>query len=174
MGWEEGKKYVLITAGSMGCSRIKNAVFALADLALRRDDIRLVVVCGNNSTLRRQLAAIESKRATVLGYTPHMATLMRGSDLLVTKPGGLSSTEAVRVGIPLIHTAAIPGCEILNARYFSGHGYSRFCPSGERLPHEVLRLLLDEDACRDMVEKQRLAFRQEDPAEKICDLAEKL
>lgn len=49
---------------------------------------------------------------------------MDACDVLFTKPGGLSSTEAAAKGIPIIHTAPIPGCETDNARFFHYHGMS--------------------------------------------------
>ena len=49
---------------------------------------------------------------------------MDACDVLFTKPGGLSSTEAAAKRIPLIHTAPIPGCETDNARFFHYHGMS--------------------------------------------------
>ena len=62
----------------------------------------------------------------VIGFTSDMAEYMKAADLFVTKPGGLSSTEAAVCGIPLIHVAPIPGCETYNARFFSGCGMSRY------------------------------------------------
>lgn len=49
-------------------------------------------------------------------------------DLLITKPGGLSSTEAAVAGIPLIQTAPIPGCEVSNMRFFRQRGLSIAVP----------------------------------------------
>ena len=49
---------------------------------------------------------------------------MHGCDVFISKPGGLSSTEAAAAGVPLIHISPIPGCESHNFRFFADHGMS--------------------------------------------------
>ena len=49
---------------------------------------------------------------------------MAAADVLFTKPGGLTSTEAVAAGVPLVHTHPIPGCEVRNAAFFTARGMS--------------------------------------------------
>ena len=55
------------------------------------------------------------------GFTNQMALYLKASDVCITKPGGLSSTEAAVANIPFIHAMAIPGCETRNLEFFLNH-----------------------------------------------------
>ena len=59
-----------------------------------------------------------------MGYTDHIAAYMDASDVLFTKPGGLTSTEAAVKGIPIVHTNPIPGCETENLNFYLEKGLS--------------------------------------------------
>ena len=74
------------------------------------------------------------------------------ADFFITKPGGLSSTEAAVCGIPIIHLSPIPGCETFNARYFSQHGMGLyvFQPGQELL--DALDTLRDSSRGESMVQ----------------------
>lgn len=109
----------------------------------------------------------------LVGYTDDMASYIKASNLFITKPGGLSSTEAAVCGVPIFHTAPIPGCETCNARYFSTHGMSI---SGE-ITDETLctidELLNASDLSAAMVSRQRCCINPF-AAKEICDLAESM
>ena len=102
-----------------------------------------------------------------------MAEYMKGADLFVTKPGGLSSTEAAVSKVPILHTAAIPGCETRNAEFFSKNGMSRLCKASKRELSDAIKIINDEKACLDMTENQRRKINSNAAAD-ICDLAERL
>ena len=110
---QESKSY-LVMGGSMGFGKIQ--IFVL-ELARRMEaDENMVVICGNNkkleTLLKREL--VHRKNVRVLGYTDQVAAYMAACDVIFTKPGGLSSTEAAVMGIPMVHTNPIPGCETKN------------------------------------------------------------
>lgn len=100
-----------------------------------------------------------------------MPAYMRAADLFVTKPGGLSSTEAAVCGVPMVHTAAIPGCETHNARYFSSSGMSLSCPASRGAMEDALGLLDSFPARAAMLRSQHRIIRP-DAAAQICALAE--
>ena len=97
---------------------------------------QIVVICGSNRKLYRELK--EQFRGTealkLVGFTTRVSAYMDAADVLYSKPGGLSSTEAIVKGIPLVHTTPIPGCETLNQRFFLKHGMS---VSGETAEEEA-------------------------------------
>ena len=64
------------------------------------------------------------KRQILTGFTKQMALYLKASDVCITKPGGLSSTEAAVANIPFIHAMAIPGCETRNLEFFESCGMS--------------------------------------------------
>lgn len=60
----------------------------------------------------------------VVGFTEHVADYMDACDVIYTKPGGLTSTEALVKNIPIVHTEPIPGCETKNRDFFASRGMS--------------------------------------------------
>ncbi len=173
LGLEPDKKYILIAGGSMGGGKIRRAVQILADETADRKDTELIVICGNNRRLYRELKAKALPGMRVLGYTGDMAAYMKAADLFITKPGGLSSTEAAVCGVPMVHVAAIPGCEIDNARYFSSRGMSRSCPTSRSGMHAAVEMLDDRKSCETMLQRQQELVHP-DAAAQICELAERL
>ncbi|MDD6050404.1 MAG: glycosyltransferase [Clostridiales bacterium] len=165
------KKYILITGGSMGGGGIRDAINSLIQASAERDDVELIVVCGSNKALYDQLMAESPAHTAVVGFTDEMATYMRAADLFITKPGGLSSTEAAVCGVPVLHASAIPGCESFNAEYFQSHGMSALCRDPQDIAAQAMALLGDEAACARMVERQHELLDGQ-AAARICALAE--
>ena len=108
----------LVMSGSMGFGKL--AIFA-AELSLRlKSGEHMVIICGNNkriyAVLQKQFQ--NNPRVHILGYTNRVADYMDACDVIFTKPGGLTSTEALVKRIPIVHTAPIPGCETANRNFF--------------------------------------------------------
>lgn len=174
--WEPGKRYLLIAGGSIGAGKIDKLIGLLLEQAERdapRQETGIIVICGNNQELYWKLKRQYGTRVIVVGHTDYMADYLRISSLYITKPGGLSSTEAAVCGIPLLHMPAIPGCETHNVRYFREHGMSVCCDVSQEGAESVFRMLNDERACAEMVECQRRYIRR-DAASDICRLAEEM
>ena len=74
------------------------------------------------TVLRRELE--ENEKVHILGFTEQVAEYMAACDVIFTKPGGLSSTEAAISRIPIVHTNPIPGCENCNLEFFQSRGMS--------------------------------------------------
>ncbi len=64
------------------------------------------------------------KEVRLVGYTKKMPLYLKACDVIFTKPGGLTSTEAAVSGIPIVHIRPIPGCETENRRFFRMLGMS--------------------------------------------------
>lgn len=115
---------ILIMSGSMGFGHMAPLIRSF--LKKYGSRVILTIMGGNNqelkASLRRQFKAYENVH--ILDFTSQVSLYMDSADLLYTKPGGLTSTEALVKGIPTIHTAPIPGCETKNARFFASHGLS--------------------------------------------------
>ena len=91
---------------------------------------------------------------------------MDACDIILTKPGGLSSTEALVKGIPIVHTSPIPGCETENADFFMGHHFSLCAHTPMEVVEESLRLLRDDFLRKQIIEAQK-HFRLDYSAQKI-------
>lgn len=170
---DPSRTYILTAGGSMGGGTIRETIEALMGGVSQRPDVSLIIVCGNNKELYQALMAQQPKNTVVVGYTEDMADYMRASDLFVTKPGGLSSTEAAVCGIPILHTAAIPGCESYNAEYFRTHGMSLVCQDPRQLMTVAMDLLSNPAQCEAMVARQHAMVDGSARAD-ICAFAQRL
>ena len=114
----------LVMGGSMGFGKIQIFVRELARRLKENEEI--VVICGNNQKLEKVLQKElgENKKVHILGFTDQVAEYMAACDVIFTKPGGLSSTEAAISHIPIVHTNPIPGCENCNLEFFQSRGMS--------------------------------------------------
>ncbi len=123
---DENFRYIMLMGGSIGAGHLKKNGHAIAQYMDMHPKLRLIYVCGSNKKLYRKIKKIcaGSKRVVLIAHTDRVAEYMAASDVLISKPGGLSSTEAAVVGVPLIHLAPIPGCETKNRKFFSETGMS--------------------------------------------------
>lgn len=118
------KPVFLVMSGSMGFGKMHLFVFELTR-KLTHDE-QLIIICGNNKRMYHILKQTykRNKNVHITGYTDHVSQYMDASDVIFTKPGGLTSTEALIKNIPIVHTAAIPGCETKNCDFFVSRGLS--------------------------------------------------
>lgn len=124
LGIPEDGRVVLVCCGSMGCGPMRSMALRLADELAPND--RLVIVCGSNKQLYRDLELLtaEDERIKLYGFTDKMSALMDAADLMITKAGGLSTTEAVAKKLPIVYIDAVPGCESRNIEFMTQWGYA--------------------------------------------------
>lgn len=111
--------------GGLGLGPITEAVRSLAELP--QPDLQITVVCGQNGPLYRELTDLfaDDPRFNILGYHDAVHELMARADLLLTKPGGITSAEALAMGLPLLLLSPLPGQEEGNAAHLIGLGAAR-------------------------------------------------
>lgn len=115
-------KVFLIMTGSMGFGDMSSLV---AEMTMTYPtQARIIIMTGRNEKLQNKLEKQfwRDERVIPVPFTKQVALYMDGCDVLLTKPGGLTSTEAAVKRLPLILTPPIPGCETHNARFFEEHG----------------------------------------------------
>ena len=163
----------LVMSGSMGFGKV-NLLVAELIRKLEADEY-VVVICGNNRRLRQILQTTFGKnpQVRILGFTDHVPAYMDASDVIFSKPGGLTSTEAAVRQIALVHTSPIPGCETKNLAFFTSHGMSVTARTVHGQVTLGRRLMKNEDARIEM-QKQQNHCIPHDSAVEICRLAEKL
>jgi processive 1,2-diacylglycerol beta-glucosyltransferase len=152
----ENENWLLIMSGSMGFGNLN--VLLNQIIGECGTNVEVILVCGNNIKLQETLTKEFSgnENITILGFTDRISTLMDACDVLFTKPGGLSSTEAAAKKIPIIHTAPIPGCETKNAEFFHFHGMSYSTSDIKEQVKRALQLFNDTTYRNKMISAQEL------------------
>lgn len=146
------KDVILITSGSMGFGQLKDVVLTMLK---EIPDTYLVVVCGNNKTVYEELSQIDNPLLIVKGFVHNMNEIMKASTLVITKPGGVTTTEVVELRKPLILMMPIPGVEDYNARFFEEHHMSLNAKTISDLIDKTKLLLLDKKLQKDLVKNQK-------------------
>ena len=139
----------LVMGGSMGYGNIGEIAEALASAM---PDSQTVVLCGSNEKLLHKIESLHN--VIPMRYTDRVCSLMDAADVVLTKPGGLTSTEAIAKRVPTVLTRPIPGCEQRNAEFLSSSGAAAFS-DGTRSAVLAARLLaLSERAAGEMLRAQ--------------------
>jgi len=148
---------LLISAGGFGVGPVEKILKSLAGM---RHPATVVAICGRNEALRRRLARYHRARGPVrfrvIGYTTAMDEWMAAADLLVGKPGGLTTSEALARGVALAVVSPIPGQEERNSDALLEEGAAIRCNNLSVLGWKIDRLLADS---RRLAAMKRHAFR---------------
>ncbi|KPN15344.1 diacylglycerol glucosyltransferase [Bacillus australimaris] len=144
-GLSSDKKVLLIMAGAHGV--LKN-VKELCEALLLDSEVQIVVVCGKNAALKQSLSDLEQAhpdQLKALGYVEQIDELFRVTDCMITKPGGITLTEATAIGVPVILYKPVPGQEKENALFFEDYGAAIVINRHEDILESVTNLLQDEE-----------------------------
>ena len=164
---------VVVLTGAFGMMR--GAQEACRRLAWLSRPVRLVVVTGHDRRLREMLSQ-ELKGAPnppqVLGFVDEVRDLMAAADVLVSKAGGLTVSEALAVGVPMVIFAAIPGQEEGNAAYLEQRGAARVARSPEELGEHVEHLVANPDARAELSRRARALGRADSARQAWAAIAE--
>ncbi|SFT89141.1 processive 1,2-diacylglycerol beta-glucosyltransferase [Selenomonas sp. GACV-9] len=155
---------VLLMGGGLGLGGIASTLQALEKLPQR---LTLLVIAGRNERLQaevRAFARTSRHQVRLWGYTDKAHELMRAADLLITKPGALTISEAFVLGLPMLLHDPIPGPETENAVYATRHGAAVWLHPGEKLAPAV-RELFAEDCLTEMSERALACARPEAAAQ---------
>jgi processive 1,2-diacylglycerol beta-glucosyltransferase len=108
---------------------------------------------GKNAALREVLANVDreySDRLRVIGFTEDVASLMMAADLAITKPGGLSTSECLVCGLPMLLVNPIPGQEERNAAFLMQEGVAQRADDPLTLQFRLQKLLSDPERLASM------------------------
>lgn len=165
LGMDENQRHLLMMCGSMGCGPIRDMTELLCERIGENQTVS--IVCGSNEELYEKLTKKFGAvpRVYIYGVVSDMPPLMQSADLFLTKPGGLSSTEAAAAGVPMVLIDAVAGCEEHNLKFFLTLGAAVTADTPEELAELSLALLSDEKRLAEM--SAALPAAEETPAEKI-------
>ena len=148
-GLTQGGFVVLIVSGSFGIGPIEKIVDLL------HNDLEILVVCAGNQRLYARLTAKNYPKAKVFGVVNNMEELMGASDIILTKPGGLTVAELLVMELPPVFITAIPGQESQNIKFLisSGIGFDARKLGVERIRGIILKLKSDTQELKRQREK---------------------
>ncbi|MBQ7875362.1 MAG: glycosyltransferase [Oscillospiraceae bacterium] len=154
-------RHLLVMCGSMGCGPFEKIMASLCERL--PGNIEITAVCGSNEKLRKTLYAKykNNKNIHIMGYTEDVPLLMESADLYLTKPGGLSTSEALAKALPMVFINAVGGCEKHNMEYFLSIGGAAAAKTPEALAKKCLSLLQSEKRLGGLskaLEKRRKPF----------------
>ncbi len=156
LGTDPDRTTLALMSGGMGVSSIN----LLAERLLRIEgDIQIIALAGKNAQLLEllnELAEQHPGRLFPLEYTETIEAVMAASDLAVSKPGGLTTSECLAMGLPMIVVAPIPGQEERNADFLLENGAALKAHDEPGLEYRVRQLLHDR---RRLVTMQEAATR---------------
>ncbi|GAV26208.1 hypothetical protein ciss_21410 [Carboxydothermus islandicus] len=115
----EGTKIILMMGGGLGLGPLAEAAKALTDT---KKEWVVIVLCGHNQKLYRELKVLGRRNLIPVPFTAKVPEYLEAADLVITKPGGLSTAEALALGKPLIIINPLPGQEQRNAEFLQKKG----------------------------------------------------
>ena len=171
LGLSPEKLTVLLMGGSFGAGNIKET---LEDLIAIDRDFQVLVITGRNEHLKDKLSkmldsTIHNKNICLLGYTNKMNDILASIDVLISKPGGLTTTEALLNDVPMIVPYFIPGQEEENLDFLTNCGAALRTTKKYSLP-VLLKVLIDDPSRLDNLRKNIKSIRKFDSAVNISNL----
>ncbi|MBQ5348103.1 MAG: galactosyldiacylglycerol synthase [Ruminococcus sp.] len=158
-------KTVLFMAGSFGVNEVLSVY---KDIANSSKDCQFIVITGNNPHLFNKFRTKINSNTHLLMYVDNVEDYMHCSDLIITKPGGLTVSESLTCGLPMAIYSAYPGQEADNAKFLSEIGVAVLLSDNagstiQKLLNEPRRLSVMSERCRKAYDGSS--------SKKICELA---
>lgn len=140
LGIDNKRPAVLVAGGGWGLGNLGQIARKIADIP---EKPQVVIVTGTNSGLEKMLNSSLGKKSniTVKGLVNNMHEYMQAADVMVTKPGGLTTSEGLAAGLPMVLFDVIYGQEVWNARFLTEQDAAVKCPSPDDIQHTVRNLI---------------------------------
>ena len=150
LGLPVDHQHLLVMCGSIGCGPIKELT---EDLLIRlTPEQELTIVCGANEELFAKLERhfAHDPRIHIHGMVDYVPLLIHSADLFLTKPGGLSTSEAAACGVPMLLMDTVAGCEGHNLNFFLRQGIAVTADTPKHLADLAAALLADPEQLQEM------------------------
>ena len=140
-------RHIVMACGSMGCGPMEELSTLLAPRL--GEEAELSIVCGTNEKLESAMQELHGQNPAVhvRGFVGDMPGLLDSADVYVTKPGGLSVTEAMAKQVPMVLVNAVGGCESYNLNHLVERGYARTGGTAEELAGICMEQALSPAVC---------------------------
>lgn len=167
LNWSEDLPVILLVGGGEGMGPLEKIAHAINDSGLKAS---MAIVCGRNAKLKTTLETYQWNIPThIYGFTRDMPNFMAAADILVTKAGPGTISEALIAGLPIIIYSRLPGQEDGNVFYVVNHKAGVWAPHPERVVAAIQEWILDPPKRRKAVEAC-LAIAKPDAAVKIAGI----
>ena len=155
LGMPADAEIALVMSGGVGCGNIGEICSAL--LKKQTGKLAVFVLTGRNAQMKQELDGrfADVPALHTVSFTDKVNLYMNASDVMISKPGGLTSTEAAVSGIPLVQLLTYTGCEKKNIAFFSSHGMSAQAESPEDAAEKAAELIRDREKAEAMLLAQR-------------------
>lgn len=140
LGLDKYTKVILFMAGSWGVSEVLDIYKDIAD---KTDYCQFVVITGNNQKLYDKFDKVKDNRTILKKFVDNVEDYMHTSDLLITKPGGLTVSESLQSALPMAIYSAYPGQEAENAEFLVESGVALLL---NKHPGETVSALINYDS----------------------------
>ena len=143
LGWDENAKIVILVGGGDGMGPLLETAKAIDASSA---DSQLVVLAGKNTGLKNTLEAVPwKKKTTIYGFTSEFDVFLRAADLLISKAGPATITEAAALGTPMIINGAIKFQESPNAEYVVREGAGMYAEGASKVALALEQVLSTPD-----------------------------
>ena len=148
-------RHIVLMSGSIGCGPMAD-IAAELEKRMERGDFASVL-CGSNRQMLYALRRRGFRRVEAVDFTNRVHRYMDSADVLVSKPGGISITEAGTRGTPLLLADMVGGCETRNQEFFHARGWAETCQP-EDMADAALALLDRPERRQALVAQQHRDF----------------
>ena len=137
-------------------------------------EFQIIVIAGKNEALKTSFEEILNEYSTnntvrVLGFTDKVPELMSISDLVVTKPGGLTTTESLASNLPMIIINPIPGQEEENAEFLESKKVAKWIKKDDDI-NFILNILVNDDTVLNNMKENTYLISKPNATENICKI----
>lgn len=166
LGIDQNKKTILLMGGSMGHADYTKEILKIDRLHF---DFQILAVCGTNKIAKKHLENLSTeKKVYVYGYVHNVDVMMDASDFIVTKPGGLSTSEAFSKNLPMIMVNPIPGQEERNVEFILNNGAGVYVTKNFTLDDAINQFFLCPQKLDNIKESMKLVGKP-NATKDLCD-----
>ena len=173
-GLSSEKRTILFFAGGeqgFGKDKVYNMLKTLIE---NFPNLQIIAVSGKNEKIKKQFDELVSntnsnETVKILEYTTKVPELMSVSDLVITKPGGLTTTESLASGLPIIVINPIPGQEEENAKFLENNKVGIWIKKDDIIENELSKILSSEEKLQSMKINARLLAKKNSTKD-ICEI----
>lgn len=174
LGLQDGPKNILFFGGGeFGLGKART-VEIFESLVRYIDNIQIIAVAGKNDRMKNHFTEVvemnhKESNVRVLGFTNHVPELMSISDLVVTKPGGLTTSESLACNLPMVIINPLPGQEEENAKLLESKGIAVWIRKNDE-PRTIFENLFNDQKKLDSMKKNTKLLSKKFASEDICKI----